>query len=249
MAGNSWHSPCIDILDMKLNDYFERVYIVNLPERRDRRREMQAQLKRINLRASFFPAVRVSEAGDWPGLGARGCFQSHFQILQKALCSGARNVMILEDDLDFSPILQGIEKELTAMLAAGDWDLLYLGHVEPLPEHSGVKLLPWTEPLMTAHFYAINGRILERLVQFLEFVQARPSGHPLGGPQHYDGALCMFRAQNPDIKTLIVTPNLGSQRSSRSDISSAWYDRLPLLGHLINAARRLRRLGLAALKA
>jgi hypothetical protein len=233
---------------MKLNHYFDQVQIVNLPERRDRRREMQAQLKKIGMQASFFPAVRVAEQGDWPSLGARGCFQSHFRILQQALRASARNVLILEDDLDFSPLLGEVEEELMSKIAGGDWDLLYLGHVEKLPDLGGVELLPWRAPLMTAHFYAINGRVLERLLKFLELVQVRQAGDPLGGPQHYDGALCMFRAQNPDVKTLIVAPNLGSQRSSRSNISSAWYDQMPVLGGLINTARRLRRMGRAALK-
>ncbi len=233
---------------MKLNDYFDQVCIVNLPERRDRRREMQAQNKRVGLRANFFPAVRAAEQGDWPSLGARGCFQSHFRILQQAQRSGARNVLILEDDVDFSPLFKGLEEELLAKISGGDWDLLYLGHMEQLAERGGCELLPWSRPLMTAHFYAVNGRALARVLAFLELVQARHAGDPLGGPQHYDGALSMFRAQNPEIKTLIVAPNLGSQRSSRSDISSAWYDQMPLVGNLINAGRRLRRLGIAALR-
>ena len=51
----------------------------------------------------------------------------------------------------------------------------------------------------------------------------------------------MFRAQNPDVRTLIASPNLGSQRSSRSDISAAWYDRMPIVGNVINLGRRLLR--------
>jgi len=115
---------------MKLNELFEQVKIINLPERGDRRREMNLQLRRIGLRAEYFPAVRVSEAGSWPGFGARGCFQSHYRILQQAIQQGARNVLILEDDLDFSPMLAGLESELVERIQKADWDLLYLGHVE-----------------------------------------------------------------------------------------------------------------------
>ena len=226
---------------MKLNELFEQVKIINLPERGDRRREMNLQLRRIGLRAEYFPAVRVSEAGSWPGIGARGCFQSHYRILQQAIHQGARNVLILEDDLDFSPMLAGLESELVERIQKADWDLLYLGHVEQVAGDGPVELLPWSEPLMTAHFYAVSGRVLPRLVEFLELVQSRPAGHPLGGPQHFDGALSMFRAQNPDVRTLIASPNLGSQRSSRSDISAAWYDRMPIVGNVINLGRRLLR--------
>ena len=34
---------------MKLIDQFDRIYIVNLPERSDRRREMEAELGRLGL--------------------------------------------------------------------------------------------------------------------------------------------------------------------------------------------------------
>jgi len=227
---------------VKLNNYFAQVHVINLPERRDRRREMQTQLKRVGLRADFFPAVRATEVGDWPSLGTRGCFQSHYEIVKRAQQTGARNLLVLEDDLDFVPVLPALEANLVAALGNQPWDLLHLGHVERLPEETELKLIEWQAPIMTAHFYAINGRIFARLLKFLELVQSRPAGHPLGGPQHYDGALSMFRAQNPDLRTLIVSPNLGVQRSSRSDIHFAWYDKVPLVGAAINAARRIRRL-------
>ena len=233
---------------MKLNSYFELIYVINLPERLDRRREMQQQLKLAALKADFFPATRVSEAGDWPSVGARGCYQSHLAILKEALQSQAHRVMVLEDDLDFSPRLKMFETELLDKIALSDWDILYLGHVEPLPDQNRLELVPSSGPIMTAHFYAVNARILQRLVTFLELVQSRPAGDPLGGPQHYDGALWMFRQQNPDVKAVIVLPSLGFQRSSRSDICVGWYDRIPLIPNILNSARRLRRFVLSSVK-
>jgi glycosyl transferase, family 25 len=55
----------------------------------------------------------------------------------------------------------------------------------------------------------------------------RPYGHPAGGPQHYDGALTMFRVENKDLVRLIAVPNCWRQRSSRSDIHGRWFDRGP----------------------
>ena len=233
---------------MSLNNVFDRIVVINLPDRLDRRREMQEQLRRASVRAEFFPATRVKEAGDWPGCGARGCFMSHYRLLKDSLEQETRHLLVLEDDLDFSPLLKELEQELEVKIATSNWDLLYLGHVEPVSGEAEVELIPWHAPLMTAHFYAVNRRILPRLVEFMELVLSRPAGHPLGGPQHYDGALCMFRAQNPDVNTLIAVPNLGFQRSSRSDISSAWYDKLPVVGSLINTGRRLRRYTLSLVK-
>ncbi len=226
---------------MNFNDVFENVQVINLPERRDRRRQMQFQLKGAGMRAEFFPAERAVEAGDWPSAGARGCFQSHFKILDQALRAGDPNVLILEDDLDFAPDFKHFQEQALSLIAAADWDLLYLGHLEDewTSRHFALELTD--KPLMTAYFYAVHGRVLPRLVEFLQSVQNRQAGDPLGGPQHYDGALCMFRAQNPDVRTLIASPRLGFQRQSRSDISAAWYDQLPLVSGLINVGRRIRR--------
>ena len=224
---------------MKLNDYFEQVQVINLLDRTDRRSQMQTQLNRAGLRAKFYPAVRALGAGDWPSAGAWGCFQSHFRVLESAMDAGARNLLVLEDDLDFVPQFAALEPEIVRQIAAAEWDLLYLGHLAETSEPIRLELTE--QPLMTAYFYAVNGRVLPRLVRFLNQVQMRPAGDPLGGPQHFDGALCMFRAQNPDVRTLMTMPRLGHQRPSRSDISSAWYDRLPVAGGLINVARRMRR--------
>jgi len=225
-----------------LNEYFERTLVINLPERRDRRREMQAQLKKFNLSAEFFPAIKVTEVGDWPGLGARGCFLSHYNILKQALDAGARNVLILEDDLDFSPSLPTVTPEVLRQLEREDWGFLYLGHIESLPsDENSLPLVPWAGPLRTTHFLAVNRSALKRVVFFLEQVMSRPDGHPLGGPQHVDGAYSMCRAQNEDIRTLVASPSLGWQRSSRSDISASRYETIPVVREMLGAARRIKR--------
>jgi hypothetical protein len=225
-----------------LNQYFDSIEVVNLPQRLDRRREMEDQLSRIRLHADFFPAVAPAEQGDWPSLGARGCYLSHYTILKKALESGCERLLILEDDLDFSPHMATDQQAILEQVRSLPWDFLYLGHVAELPQDGAQaqSFVPWTAGLQTTHFYAVNRRVMERVVPFLEQVMARPEGDPLGGPQHVDGALSMFRAQNPDLRTWIASPVLGFQRSSRSDITARWYDSVPGLGALAGVARRLR---------
>jgi hypothetical protein len=57
-----------------------------------------------------------------------------------------------------------------------------------------------------------------------------------------DGGFNTFRRQNPDVTTLIAVPELGVQRSSRSDIASAkFFDRIPVLRDLADMARSVRR--------
>lgn len=240
-----------------LNDCFERIVVINLPSRNDRRRQMEAQLRNAGVRAEFFPGILPNEQSGWPSLGAHG-FLSHRSVHRAALDSDARSVLVLEDDLDFRPDLANLERDLAARISPAtgattlgatqqSWDFLYLGHFEAQQRTSGTghatpDLLPWTAGLRSTHFYAVGAAALPRLVAYLDEVAQRPAGHPLGGPQHIDGALTMFRAQNPDLVTLIADPPRGWQRSSRSDITFHWFDRLPVLRQAADMARSARRL-------
>ncbi len=228
---------------MKLIDFFERVYAINLPSRKDRHRMIVQELKKAGMppkpnKVEIFPAIRPNDAGDFPSIGARGCFESHLTILKQAQADRLTNVLIVEDDLKISEQFRSEQAVLLDRLCRTDWDFVYFGHIEPVAKTGGVTLEPFSGPLRTTHFYAVNGKILDRLVWFLEEVKRRPPGHPDGGPMHIDGAYSTLRSQNPDIVTLIASPNLGSQQSSRSDIASnAWFDRLPVFMEMASLAR------------
>ncbi len=236
----------------KITDYFQRVYAVNLPERKDRRQLIVKELEEAGMpltphKVEIFPAIRPDEAGGFPSIGARGCFYSHVAILKQAKHQGLSNILIVEDDLEISAKFRTDQAVILEQLCQQDWDFVYFGHVEEVEQKSPVTLVPFSEGVMTAHFYAVNGKILDRLLRFLEELQNRPPGHPDGGPMHLDGAYSTFRHQNPDVVTLIASPNLGWQRSSPSNISPRWFDRVPGLRQLAGAAKttktRLKRWG------
>ncbi len=227
----------------KITDYFQGVYAVNLPERRDRCELIVKELEKAGMplapaQVEIFPAIRPDEAGGFPSIGARGCFSSHVAILKQAKQKGLSNILIVEDDLEISEKFRTDQAFILEQLCQQDWDFVYFGHIEEVTEKSPVALVPFSDGVMTAHFYAVNGKIFDRLLRFLEELQQRPAGHPDGGPMHLDGAYSTFRAQNPDVLTLIASPNLGWQKSSRSDIyPNQWFDRVPGIMQLAGAAR------------
>jgi GR25 family glycosyltransferase involved in LPS biosynthesis len=233
---------------MTLLDCFDRCYVVNLPERADRRREMQQELDGSGLafspgRVESFTAVRPPDAGLFPSLGTRGCFESHHRMLRPARAEGLRNVLVMEDDLTIAPTLRTHAAEMIETLRTTDWGFVYFGHVleQAAPDGDRALLKPFSGPLMTTHFYAINAAIFDRLLTFFEALLLRPPGHPDGSPMHVDGAYSTFRKQHPDVLTLIAVPSLGGQRSSRSDIyPNRWFDRWPLFRQLAALARRIR---------
>lgn len=230
-------------------EFFERTYIVNLRERVDRRREMDEQLANAGLladggRIRYFPAVRPEDAGDFPSIGARGCFMSHLRILEDAAHDGLRNVLVLEDDLDFDARLHAVSGTFMQPIADGAWDIAYFGHVadDAFTRLQQTPFLTATEqPLATTHFYALNGNAIVRLRDHLRACLERPVGHPLGSPMHVDGAYSLYRSLHPELLTLMAVPSLGGQRSSRSDIfPNKWYDRNALTRIAAGYARRLK---------
>ena len=225
-------------------DDFERICIINLPHRADRRAEMVEQLALVGLsfarpNVKLFSAVRPGESGGFDSIGARGCFMSHLQVLRQA--KSLSNVLILEDDLDF---VAGINGSLPTALEAlpANWGVFYGGCVIDLLPGDGpvTQILPSTS-LRTSHFVAFNGPVINRLVDYLEAILQRPPGHVDGGPMHIDGAYSRFRADNPSITAFAAIPELGYQRPSRTDIHTLkWFDRAPVVKDFIQLIRRRR---------
>lgn len=227
---------------MNIQDYFDRAYVVNLPERTDRRQAVELELKKAGMplthgKVEVFPAYRPIDAGGFPSIGARGCFQSHLAILQRAQAERLNNVLVMEDDLTISEKFVAAQGALVERLRQNDWGFVYIGHTQAIGNDT-ITLQPFSDALITTHCYGVNAVIFDRLLAFLDELQHRPPGHPSGGPMHLDGAYSTFRAQNPDILTLIAAPSLAGQRSSRSDVApNRLYDRLPIVKQLVGMAR------------
>jgi glycosyl transferase family 25 len=236
---------------MTLFDAFERIVVINLPQRIDRRREILVELARAGIAASdprlqFFAAIQPDDAGDFPSIGAHGCYTSHLSVIEAALRDGIVRLLILEDDLQFGPAVCRAQPALAVRLLRDDWDIAYPGHIEALGgdpsggDPSAPQWLVTEAPLSCAYFYGLNRRVLPALRDYLQSCLLRPAGHPDGGAMHVDGAFSMFRAR-ARLVTLIAVPSLGRQRSSRSDIHpNRWYDRVAPIRGLASIARRLK---------
>jgi hypothetical protein len=235
---------------MNLMDYFQRIYVINLPQRRDRRREMARQLKRIgtgfgSAGVRLFEAVRPQTQDDFPSIGARGAFLSHLRVLKDASAQQLQRILILEDDLDFVPDFSTRIGAVVDELKREDWSMFYAGYVLPDSlQLQSSQALVHADPslrIQTAHFVGFRGPAIDEAISYLETLLTRPGGDSRGGPMHVDGAYSWFRQASPHRITLLATPQLGFQRSSRSDICDLrWFDRVPGVRHTIAGLRQLR---------
>lgn len=205
---------------------FDRIRIINLPTRTDRRREMTAELERLGVardpRIQFVDGILVTDQAPFRAPGEKGVFLAHLKILKEA-AAAEENVLILEDDVDFAA-------------GAADWngvidcDIAYGGY-----EASNPADLQQSD-IIGAHCMGFSPRATKALVPFLERLLSRESPPPI------DGAYVWFRRQNPDFVTKFANPTIAAQRPSRSDIAKLrLFDRLRVLRGPISLARSAKR--------
>ncbi|HJP68098.1 MAG TPA: hypothetical protein VJ846_04275 [Sphingomicrobium sp.] len=205
---------------------FDRIRIINLPSRPDRRREMMSELRRIGLnndpRVDFVDGVLVNDMAPFRALGEKGVFLAHLNILKDAEKAGG-SVLILEDDVDFVPGAQKWHR-------LPDTDISYGGYMAADPADLA------NSDIIGAHCMGFSSRAVLALVPFLEQLLQHESPPPI------DGAYVWFRRANPNFTTSFADPVIAVQRPSRSDIAALKaFDRLPILREAVAAARRLKR--------
>lgn len=228
-------------------DLFDVTYIISLPSRTDRRKECAQELAALGTAVGksnieFFDAIRPDCADGFSSIGVHGSLLSHTKALESARSRHAEKILLLEDDVAFSPLFADSNfVEQVRRCLAGDWDFIYFGHnVAGSPRSRGVELVRHPDDLMLAHCLAVNGRLADSLIRYLQGVRDRPAGHPEGGKMGFDPSMNMFR-QRTENCTFIAMPCLAHQRPSRTDLGQhRWFDSVPMLRYLAQHVRRTR---------
>lgn len=139
---------------------FDGVLYINLAIRKDRRKEMEKELKRVLVHKYH----RIKGIYDELN-GAKGCVQSHIQALDFAIRKGWKNVLILEDDCTFLKSVSEIDAYIQDFLQhfKTDWDVFFLGtkiEFAHMTDHESYVRVLFS---MRSHAYAVNGPYLQTL--------------------------------------------------------------------------------------
>lgn len=210
-------------------DAFDRIRIVSLPERKDRRRDMRRQLATVGLaedpRVSFFDAIRMSGAGSFRSSGSHGCYLSHLAVLIDA-ANHRQSVAILQDDCNFLPGIHSCELP--------EFDVFYGSHAED------------SDAMIGAHFMGFSAKAAQLAADYLQRLLDPdfPADSKASGERTFDatvrppidGSLVWFRRAHPQLKTSFAL--LGVQRRSRSDITPGKLDRIPVVREAVEAMRK-----------
>ncbi|WP_270726788.1 hypothetical protein [Shimia sp. Alg240-R146] len=230
-----------------LFDWFDHVYIVNLPNRADRRAETTQEFARTgvaipNDHVTFFAATRPTDKGEFPSLGSLGNMISQTRVLADALENGHDRVLICEDDLHLLDVAPDAVAAVLSDLQTQPWTIALLGYLEPeIPPTGHTGLINWYDGTLGVQFWAIQGREkIQAFHDYLVAVRNRPSGHPDGGSMFFDAAFNMVRTKVPGTEFRLATPNLAGQRSSRTDIHALkFYDRIEPFKTIAGLMRRV----------
>lgn len=232
-----------------LHQFFDAIYIINLRSRPDRLREVRAQLETIGVPSDapnvhWHHPTKPTDAAGFPSAGARGCFMSHLAVLTDARDRGVGSVLILEDDFNAARYFDKRFEAVAQHLNSHEWGMFHGVYVtelaQPAPQSVCVPAMP-AQAVQTTSMVAVNGSYIAALVEYLQAMLLRPPGDPAGGSMHVDGAYCWFRTSHPEMTTWLASPQLGYQRSSRTDVHDLrWWDRQPVLRFITTGMRKFR---------
>ena len=114
---------------MKLNDYFDKIYCINLDRRTDRWEKCKTQFDKHGINVERFSALdgdKLEYSNKRLLPGEIGIIRSNLELVKKAKENNYKNILIFEDDVEFADDLnEKFEKYIKQV--PEDWSFLYLG--------------------------------------------------------------------------------------------------------------------------
>ena len=154
---------------MKLNEYFDKIYCINLDRRTDRWEECQKIFSKHNLEVEHFSAVDGSKENyglGYPFDSELAGAISHTKVIEKARELNLKNVLILEDDVDF---IDNLEELFTKFIdiVPKNWDgILFGGNHVGGYTHLNNDIVKINRSY-ALHAYCLNSESFEYVINYM----------------------------------------------------------------------------------
>lgn len=183
---------------MRINDYFDKVVVINLDKRTDRLEKITKQLDDLGITFERFSAI--DGTGKNPMLANR---DSHLQVWRDNL---GKKVLVLEDDAYFVEDFQERFDQVIQTLPE-NWDVFYLGALLDKMTGKVIKVNnDWYRQIVSTgtQAYSVHPDIMQYCIDRLEI---------------YDGYIDVgLRILAEDMNAYITQPNLVTQYPGYSDL-------------------------------
>jgi glycosyl transferase family 25 len=191
----------------------DKIFYINLDEREDRKQEIETELTNYNLIEN---AERI-KAVYTPGQGILGCTMSHLNALKLAKERNYINVLILEDDFEFTITKEELENQLTTLFEQGpEFDVCMISFNIQQSNPTEYPFLQKVIEAQTASGYIVNSCFYDQLINLYEW--AIPLLEQTREHWNYANDQCWKRLQ-PTSNWYAFTTRCGKQRPGYSDNS------------------------------
>jgi len=183
---------------MRINDYFDKVVVINLDKRVDRLEKITEQLNDLGITFERFSAI--DGTGKNPMLANR---DSHVEVWKQNL---GKKVLILEDDAYF---VEGFQERFDEVIESlpEDWDVFYLGALIDKKTGKVIKVNnDWYRQIISTgtQAYCLHPDMMQYFTDRIEI---------------YDGYVDVgLRILAEDTNAYITQPNLVTQYAGYSDL-------------------------------
>ena len=140
--------------------YFDKIFLINLDRRPDRLERVMTQFRELGIEDIV---ERFSAISPPNGDGRLGCLLSHIEIIKMAKSLNLKNVLVLEDDVQF--INTDSITEAINQLKNKKWGLFYFGYNSHKPLQKVNKNLLKIERCYAAHAVAYNSAIFDYAIE------------------------------------------------------------------------------------
>ena len=216
-----------------LNDYFSKIYCINLDRRTDKYEQCLEEFEKIKItveRISAIDGIQYFKTGIHKNAGAYGLLLTNIKIIEEARLNNYKNILILEDDVKF---IENFNEKFNSKIDSlpNNWNLLYLGgnnqfnigkfnlvtgDTNFVITKENYKTLDyelckttWTQ---TTHAVAINSNFYNTIM----FGISGNFEYPI------DNIYCILQQEGCNAYTFL--PSLALQRPSFSDIENCFCD-------------------------
>ena len=210
---------------MSLKKYFDQVFCINLDKRKDRWTETGTELKKWDLfnGVNRFIGIDGSEltydkTKFRVNSGELGLLKTHIKLLQIAKTKKYKNILILEDDIEFTEEIKNLEKYMSQV--PSDWDILYFGGNHNI--HEGEKINKINDNVIkcsrtyTTHCIVLRNTIYDKCLNLIKGC---------------DKPVDMYYSDlQKELNVYSLYPSVALQRVSYSDIQNKIEDNKRVIG-------------------
>lgn len=196
---------------MKLNDFFDKIYCINLDRRTDRWENCEKQFKKYGLNVERFAAVNgndlIPKGVNGLMAGEVGVIRSNYNVIKDAKNNGYKNIIIFEDDVELCDDFINKFTEFFSKVPK-DWGFLYMGG-----NHVGGLSMINDNVAKINHSYAIHAICVNEMVydHILELL-----------PNEKEQVDVTYAKLQKIFPSYVFRPHLAWQKDGHSDIQGGY---------------------------